>query len=148
MVGLREFCSSSRCYIAPALPWLCNQEQTSANSQSFPATKIRGPIPSRNRKPPLSASKSSEKHPRIYNNQVEPSSNPALHTSFWDLTLKLAGLAILAVSTKPQRQFRRCLGFRSSHGTDCDISEIASPELMHGTCQKLGTSPSPNLNPA
>ena len=37
----------------------------------------------------------------------------------------MTGLAVLAVSKGPQSQFRYCWWYRSSHGTDFDISEIA-----------------------
>ena len=39
------------------------------------------------------------------------------------------GPAILAVLKAPQSQFRYCLWYRSSHGTNFDISEIASPDV-------------------
>ena len=36
---------------------------------------------------------------------------------------------MLAVSTGPQRQFGHYWQYRSSHGTDFDVSELASPVL-------------------
>ena len=35
----------------------------------------------------------------------------------------------LAVSKGPQRQFRYCWWYRSSHGTDFDVSEMLSPAI-------------------
>ena len=43
------------------------------------------------------------------------------------ISLGSKGPAIWTVSKGPQSQFRYCLWYRSSHGTDFDISEIASP---------------------
>ena len=56
--------------------------------------------------------------------------------------------AILAVSEGPQSHLRYSLWYRSSHGTDFDMSEIASPENHtkdgHGTlcrdCILMGTT--------
>ena len=42
------------------------------------------------------------------------------------------GPVILAVSKGPLSQLRYCLWYRSSHGTDFDISEIASPVHPEG----------------
>ena len=41
------------------------------------------------------------------------------------------GPAILVVSKGPRRQFRFCWWYRSSHGTDFDMSETAGPDVAH-----------------
>ena len=45
-----------------------------------------------------------------------------------DAVIVIAGSAVLAVPKGPQSQFRHCWWYRSSHGTDVDIPDIAGPE--------------------
>ena len=47
------------------------------------------------------------------------------------------GPAIVAVSKGPHSQFRYCWWYRSSHGTDLDVSEIASPEVCRFCAARL-----------
>ena len=46
-------------------------------------------------------------------------------------TNTMAGPALLAVSKWPQSQFQYCWWYRSSRGSDFDISEIAGPVWSH-----------------